>query len=187
MTLRRLLVAAPLALLVAYAGHAAGFGTTHALGGAHGPALLAGLVVALALSALVPVLWLAFGKTPRSLAEVIRGLASSLPASGNLPAMAALLAALGGIAFACIELTEGRAPAPTWALAALPLAALAVAALARFALSWLARLGLYIATLGERLPERLSPPTFLAPPAFAPVSASLARGSRRGRAPPRLA
>jgi hypothetical protein len=185
MTFRRLLVAAPLALLVAYLGHAAGFGTTHALGGAHGGELLAGLVAALALIALAPVLWLGFGRTPhRSLVDVVRGLASALPAAGGLAAMAAILAALGGLAFAGIELTEGRAPTPAWALAALPLAALAVAALARFALSWLALLGLFIATLGERLPERLSPPTFLAPLAFAPVSASLARGSRRGRAPP---
>jgi hypothetical protein len=187
MTLRRLLASAPLVLLVAYLAHAVGFGTSHAPGGAHGGELLGGLLAALALAALVPVLWLGFGRSSnRSFAETLRALAANLPGSGNLAALAAVLAGGGGVAFAAIEISEGHSLTLSWAIAGLVLAAVGVAALAGVALAWLARFGLYIAALGARLPERLLPAITLRPPALVPAT-SLGRGTRRGRAPPRLA
>jgi hypothetical protein len=187
MTLRRLLAAAPLALLVAYLAHAVGFGTSHAPGAANAGALLGGLLAALAVAALAPVLWLVFRPSSnRSLKDALQALSANLPGAGNPAILAAVLAAGGGLAFAGIELSEGHGLTLSWAIAGLLLAAVAIAALTGAALTWLARLGLYIAALCARLPERLRPAITFAPLALVPVS-SLARGSRRGRAPPRLA
>lgn len=186
MVLRRALVTAPLAVVVALAAHAVGFGSDHVFGGAQAGGLLALGAGGSVLLALLGIGWLALagGSAERG----AQRLYALLPARG-LAGTAAVLAGSGFIAFAAGEAMEGRSPLGTWATAlGILVAAVAVAALSRAVARWLAAgafvLSFFIAALalGAQRPA----------PAFArrrPAAARRidARGVRRGRAPPHFA
>jgi hypothetical protein len=186
MVLRRALVTAPLAVVVALAAHAVGFGSDHVFGGAQAGGLLALGAGGSVLLALLGLGWLTLsGGTAQGGA---RRLYAFLPGSG-LAGNAAFLAGSGFIAFAAGEALEGRSPFGTWATAlGILVAALAVAALSRAVARWLGAGAFALAGLVAAF-------TLGAPrsaPAFArrrPAAAQRidARGVRRGRAPPPFA
>jgi hypothetical protein len=186
MVLRRALVTAPLAVVVALAAHAVGFGSDHVFGGAQAGGLLALGAGGSVLLALLGLGWLALAGVTAE--RGTRRLYAFLPGRG-LAGNAAFLAASGFVAFAAGEAMEGRAALGTWATAlGILVAAVAVAALARAVARWLAAgafaLAFFVAalTLGTQRPA----------PSFArrrPAAARRvdARGVRRGRAPPPFA
>jgi hypothetical protein len=186
MTLRRLLAACPLAVLVAFAAHAAGFGSSHLLGGEAGPGALRLTLAWVVLLAGAAVAWVALSLPSRaSVRSIARSLERGLPGGGRFDVLAGVLAVGGAGAFALLESAEGHGPVQlqAWWPAATALAALAVAAIVRLALSWLAGLGLFLARLGELRPSDAPSARRLAP-APVPVRTSPAARLRRGRAPP---
>jgi hypothetical protein len=194
MSFRRLLVAGPLALLVAMAAHAAGFGSSHLLGGSAG-ADLAGVGLAwLALLAIVGIMAVALGAPFRAgshaasrapAGSASRALAESLPGGGN-PAMLAATLALGGSAFyVALEVLEGHAPQGSLlALVTILPLAVGVALAARLGLAWIARAGVSLAAFAhtEFRAENLWMGPALVPARTA--RATPAHAHRRGRAPP---
>jgi hypothetical protein len=146
MVLRRALVIAPLAILVAMAAHAIGFGGDHVLGGINASWMLAIGFGGTLLMAGVGLLWLAF--TQRDVRRAEQALLSFLPTGGGIGAAATLLGISGSAVFACGEALEGHSPAGTW-ITALALAAVAVLAAfaVRACLHWLAAGGVALAGL----------------------------------------
>jgi len=186
MTLRRLLVAAPLALLVAVLAHLAGFGTDHVLGGQHGFTLLCSALGALFALAGSATLTVALGR-PRSFGEAAQGLRGALPGAGELVPFTAWLAGGALAAFWGLELLEGHAPfASLWVVPIASLLALAVAAAARAATRWFARAGLALATLAREIALGIGPRSVRLEARSLTVHTRPRRGSRCGRAPPRL-
>jgi hypothetical protein len=185
MTLRRLLVTAPLALLVAVFAHLAGFGTGHELGGDHGASLISSALAALFALAGAGALAAALGRAD-SPADVAAELRRALPGSGELLPFAAWLFAGSLPAFWGLEVLEGHGPfGAGWMLPAAALAALGVALAVRLLTGWLAQAGLALAALAAAVGLAVAPR--LAPLEIRSLSAAqrLARGTRRGRAPPR--
>ena len=187
MNLRRLLVAAPLALLVAVLAHLAGFGTSHELGGERGVALLLSALAALGGLAGVAAFGAALGR-PTGLAGVVRQLRAALPGSGEIAPFAAVLFGGSLLAFWSLELLEGHGPlAALWVLPVAAVFALATAWTVRAATRWLAEAGLAFAAFARDVHAGLAV-------LFAPLEARSVRaharsryGSRRGRAPPQQA
>ena len=187
MSLWRLPLAIALATSVALTAHLAGFGTSHALGGTRGAELAEAALTALALLFVAGVLFIAFATSRRlTRDEAVRSLTSTLP--GGFASQVAVLAFGGSIVFGGLELLEGHAPLGSgWALLLLPLAALAVALAARFAIERIAALGLKLAALAGDVSIATSRLTILVASNASPVPATVARGVRFGRAPPRQA
>ena len=183
MSFRRLLVAGPLALFVAMAAHAAGFGSSHLLGGSAG-ANAAGVGLAwVALLAIAGIVSVALRAPLRANAHAESvALAESLPGAGML---AATLALVGSAFYVALEVLEGHAPQGSLlALTAILPLAVAVALAVRLGLAWIAQAGISLAALArtEFRPENL----WMGP---APLLARTARTApahalRRGRAPP---
>ena len=187
MTLRRLLVAAPLALLVAFLAHLAGFGTDHVLGGQPGVALLCSALGALFALAGGATLTVALGR-PRSLGEAADELRGMLPGAGDVVPFAAWLFGGAVVAFWSLELLEGHAPlGALWIVPVAALLALGAAAVSRAVVRWLARAGLSLAKLADEIPLGSSPRFVRLEARSLAVPHLPRRGSRRGRAPPRLA
>jgi len=187
MTLRRLPVAASLALLVAVLAHWAEFGTEHVLGGKHGATLLYSALAALIALALGAAFGVALGGPAAggSSAAAAR-LRAALPGGGELGPFAAWLFGGALSAFAGLELLEGHAPAAaTWILPLAALAALGTAWLGRVATRWLAVAGLALAALGGELARALGPRLAPIEIRLTPAGSPGRRGARRGRAPPR--
>jgi hypothetical protein len=187
MALRRVLVTAPLAVLVALTAHVAGFGGDHVLGGVHAAGLLALGVGGSILLAILALGWVGLTETDAGRAE--RALRAMLPARGGIFPAALVLGVSGSIVFACGELLEGHLPPVTLgSLLAITASAVVIAAVARGLARWLAAGGVALASLiplarrpsaaPARAAERAD--ALLAPP-------SQARGARRGRAPPHSA
>ena len=186
MALRRALVTAPLAVLVAIGAHLGGFGAEHALGGiASGGFLAIGIGGALVLG-FAALAWVATALRDVDAGE--RRLLTLLPAQGGIQ-LAAALAGYGFLTFAAGEALEGRSPLGTWAtsLALIATATLVAFAARRFA-RWLAAGAILIATIlaGERRSTAPCPAAFAAPDAPTSIP-SFARGAHRGRAPPHFA
>jgi hypothetical protein len=187
MNLRRLLVAAPLALLVAVLAHLAGFGTSHELGGDKGLTLLYSALAALGGLAGAAVFAAALSR-PARLADVARRLRAILPGSGELAPFAGVLFGGSLVAFWSLELLEGHSPLTAlWVLPVAAIIALGTAWTVRAATRWLARAGLAFAAFASELHVGLAL-------LFAPVDARYVRAharsrgsSRRGRAPPQQA
>ena len=182
---QRALAIAPLAVLVALLGHAAGFAADHGLGGSHAGELLALGIGGTGLLALAALLWSALlGGTERETDLTLwRGLAPRGPF-----AAAAMLGVSGFGVFAAGELLEGRSPFGTWLTAlSLAAAAVAVAWAARAVIRWIARGGANLQALSTERPL-LAPSLAVQRCATAPLlpRGIAARGSRRGRAPPHL-
>ena len=183
MSLRRLPAAIALAIFVAMTAHVAGFGTSHALGGAHGSELTGAALAALALLLVAAVLLVAFAK-PRHLtrSEATSLLVRALPGSGSLTAFAGLLAVGGVAAFAGLEALEGHDPlAAGWVLVLVPLIAVAVALLVRILVGRLADLGLRLAALAGDLNFAVPRLTMLAASAAPARPSHISRGVHRGR------
>ena len=182
MVLRRALVTAPLAVLVALAAHAIGFGSNHLLGGVDASWMFAAGIGGTLLVTGVALLWLAFTQSDIRRAE--QALLSFLPAKGGIAAGAALLGISGFAVFACGELIEGRSPGGTWTTA---LALAAVAVIAAFAiracLRWVAAGGVALAAL---LAWALTPAAFAVALAPSPPATSrfIRYGRHLGRSPP---
>lgn len=186
MALRRALVTAPLAVLVAIGAHLGGFGAEHALGGmASGGFVAIGIGGALMLG-VAALAWVATSLRDIDAGE--RRLLSLLPARGGIP-LATALAGYGFLALAAGEALEGRSPFGTWAttLALIVSATLVAFAARRFA-RWLAAGGILIATIvaGERRGPGQGPIAYAETICLASLSV-FARGAHRGRAPPRFA
>jgi len=187
MNLRRLLVAAPLALLVAILAHVAGFGTTHELGGERGLTLLLSALAALGGLAGAAAFAAALGR-PADLADVVRQLRGALPGSGEIVPFAGVLFGGSLVAFWSLELLEGHGPlAALWVLPVAAVLAVGTAWTVRAATRWLARAGLAFAAFARELQVGLAL-------LFAPLEARYVRaharsryGTRRGRAPPQQA
>lgn len=173
MAVRRVLVSAPLAVLVALLAHTARFGSSHAFGGQHGHYVIAAALAGLVLLALVSPFVLGF--TPA------RGQATA-PASIGL----FLNLVLGGaLVYSGMEWLEGHAPALVgWTWAALGLSALAVAVLAFLAALGLRRLGLAIAATLPLFVPKAGRGTFIIRFSPAPLQLHLLSTASRGRAPP---
>jgi hypothetical protein len=185
MTLRRLLITAPLALLVAVLAHLAGFGAGHELGGDHGASLISSALAALFALAAAATLAAALGQA-NSPADVLAELRRALPGSGEVLPFAGWLFGGSLPAFWGLELLEGHGPfGAGWLLPVAAVAALAMALAVRLVTRWLAEAGMALAALSESL--TLGPAARLAPLEIRSLSAAqrLARGTRRGRAPPR--
>jgi hypothetical protein len=184
MSLRRLLTATPLAVLVAFAAHAAGFGTSHVLGGAAGPELLRLTLACLGLMAIFAFVHATLSSPAAARAVRVWPRRSSGP--GELAALGLTLLAGGTLVFAGLEASEGHGFTPSvgW-LGALIAAAGAVAVGARLLFTWLTRLGRKLAAYGEAAAAGL--PLWIGlRPAPVPVRVSgPAHRLRRGRAPPR--
>jgi hypothetical protein len=184
MSLRRLLTATPLAVLVAFAAHAAGFGTSHVLGGAAGPELLRLTLACVGLLAIFVFVHAALsGSSGRRTAVAWpRG----LPGAGELAALGLTLLAGGTLVFAALEASEGHglSLSAAW-LGGLIAAAAGVAVGARLLFAWLTRLGRKLAEYGEAAASSL--PLWIGlRPAPVPVRVNgPANRLRRGRAPPR--
>jgi hypothetical protein len=186
MSFRRLLVAGPLALFVAMAAHAAGFGSSHLLGGSAG-ANAAGVGLAwVALLAIAGIVSVALRAPLRANAHAESvALAESLPGAGNPAMLAATLALVGSAFYVALEVLEGHAPQGSLlALTAILPLAVAVALAVRLGLAWIAQAGISLAALArtEFRPENL----WMGP---APLLARTARTApahalRRDRAPP---
>jgi hypothetical protein len=173
MAVRRALVSAPLAVVVALLAHTARFGSSHAFGGPQGHFLIAAALAGLALLALLGPLVLGLAPARRR--------ATPMESAGLI-----LNLALGGAAvYSGMEWLEGHAPAlvgGTWV--ALGLSALLVALVALLAALGLRRLGLAIAATlpvlarcGRRGSETLRW-------ALPPFQLRLLPRASRGRAPP---
>jgi hypothetical protein len=184
MSLKRLLAASPLAVLVAFAAHAAGFGSSHLLGGTAGPDFLRFTLACIALLALAVFLRAGLA-APAQRSKLGRRLARALPGSGGFVPLATTLLAGGAFVFAALEASEGHGlQLSTGWLGGLALAAILVAAAVRFAIAWLTRLGLHLAALGDELATGLALWFTLAPAAAAVRATGPAARLRRGRAPP---
>ena len=187
MSLKRLPVAAGLALAAALLAHQAGFGTSHEMGGTHGSPLAAVALGALALLSITGILWVAFANHRDRNAAVL-ALRTFLPARGHFAAFASVVTLGAALVFGTSELLEGRDLAGyEWALVALPLAGLLVALLARAIVRFLAVVGVALATLADEL--RLAARAFSAPlRETRPLAFSAYQlAAQRGRAPPRFA
>jgi hypothetical protein len=186
MKLRQLLVAAPPALVVAMAAHAAGFGSSHVLGGNAGREFFGLGLTWLALLAMAGMLGVAL-HAPRlaSARQAAKALGEALPGRGSLPALTATLAAGAGAFYVALEALEGHGPglSPLALAVILPLA-LAIAAAVRLSMLWLARAGLSLADLARgRGPA--AEPWFHLSPSLVPITTGAAPCAlRRGRAPP---
>ncbi|GAC1548378.1 MAG: hypothetical protein NVS3B16_21250 [Vulcanimicrobiaceae bacterium] len=179
MALRRLLVAVPLAVLVAVLAHVAGFGFAHAPGGDHASALfelLAGSLAALLAGA------------------VYRGSVASTPTpiatkhAGRKGAVA--LAVLAAGALAAIELAEGHSlfgSAGLLPLLALIPLAVAVRSAARCASGLAARAGGQLAVYLRRVPGGSGAGFARRCRCRIRPYGSTVRRVTRGRAPPRFA
>ncbi len=176
MSLRRLGLAAPLAILVAVLMHLALFGTHHAPGAEHAPQLLTSLGAGLTLAALCAVLFAALYKRrgerkSRRLLDV-----------GPLELLAG-----GALAYALIELSEGRAPLGigVWQYSALAAAALSVFGLAALFARLLRFSGEALAAYAAVISRAYALP-LIASDARRSLRArsAIARASCRGRAPP---
>jgi hypothetical protein len=175
MTLNRALWASPLAVAVAVLAHVVVFGAGHAPGAEHASGLLGFLAAALGL---------ALGAT--FLAGAL-GVANPIATGRRFGYSAPLaLTGLSAVTFGLIELSEGHPAAATWLAAILVMLPIALA------VTWLAErttravYGAGIAFASFALaPRRRGPATSLLLRAYVPVRAvSIARGARRGRAPP---
>ncbi len=178
MTLRRLGLAVPLAVLVAVLAHVVGFGAEHAPGAAHAAGLLTTLGVALGLAALVTLFAAALRADRRD------------GASPQQDRWLPLFLALGGaVAYGAIELAEGHTPlgGGAGALVSLVPAAALVSGLARLASRMLRLSGMALAALVPASSRRL--PRFAPAPARRPDPAGTTHGpgAHFGRAPPTLA
>ncbi len=109
MLLRRALVTAPLAVLVAVVAHALTFSDGHALAGGHGGPLLAVAVGGSLLCALVAFLSMAISQPDARQGR--RLLREALPGGGRPGVTTAVLLGGGLVAFAAIEAAEGHATA----------------------------------------------------------------------------
>jgi hypothetical protein len=185
MALRRALVTAPLALLVAILAHAVGFGGSHTFGGDRGDQLLALGVAGPALLALAAIVWLGLTEPDRRRGE--RALLALLPGGGHPAGVFATLGTSSLAVLAVIEALEGRAPLAPASLLALGCATAFIAVAARLSARWLAAAGSLVALAGTPAPLAGAPPVRLAL-VTAPLARSVDRGSAcRGRAPPLLA
>jgi hypothetical protein len=186
MTLRRALVTAPLAVLVAVLAHVLGFADGHVLGGSNGAGFLSlafGGTILVAVSAFV---WLVASATGRRLGE--RALLAALPANGRLAGLTATLATGGLAAFATIEAAEGRFPlGSALSPVCILIAAFAVAFVTQVVARWLAAAGDAVAS--ALATDFTSNPRhheiFAVVPV--PVCPEGIRGARFGRAPPPFA
>ena len=186
MFLRRALVTAPLAVLVATVAHAIGFGGGHLLGGIHAGWTLAIGFGGTLLLAGAGLLWLAF--TQRDARRAEQALTNFLPAGDRVLAAATVLGISGSAVFACGEALEGHSAAGTWITAlALGAVAVLVAVAVRASLRWLAAGGVALAALlAWTIASAEVPAVSLA--GVRPASARLvAHGRHRGRAPPQPA
>jgi hypothetical protein len=186
MLLRRALVTAPLAVLVAMTAHAIGFGGDHLLGGISAGWLLLVGFGGTVLMAGACLLWVAF--TQRNTSQGERALLSLVPAGGRIAAAATVFGISASAVFACGEALEGHSPAGT-RITALALAA--VALLAAFAvracLRWLAAGGAALAAL---LTWAIAPselPAVSVADSLAAAPRLIAHGRHDGRAPPQPA
>ena len=181
MLLRRVLVGAPLAVLVAVGAHELGFGAAHAVAGASGPDLIAAAAALLALLAVAAPLALALAG--KSASEGRAELRRWLPGSGEFWSFALFLGLGGFAALAAIEASEGHSPFAT------PLTLLALAAVALLAAlagpivcDRLAVCGALLAGVERPLSGRR--PTLALRPVFVAARDRAATGARCGRAPP---
>ncbi len=185
MLFRRLLAASPLALVVAVAAHAAGFGSSHLLGGAYGLDVLRLALAWLGLVAVGGTIWAGLAASRQSLKANAARLLDALPASGRFAGLALSLALGGTAIFSALEATEGHLDAPSLpSLAALGLGAAAVAAFVRLAAWAIAAIGASLASLTREIVAR---PQAQARLTLAPARVRHADPSValwRGRAPP---
>lgn len=182
MTLRRALVTAPLAVLVAILTHAAVFAGGHALGGTHGSALLSVAVGGLLFVALAAFLRLAIAEPDARRGE--RWLRTLLPAGGRTVRTASVLLGTGFVAFAAIELAEGHTMLAPAALGWLAAVSLAVAAVVRIAARWIAAAGALVAASSLTAAQTIAPALPLALSRFFFANSFERAGARLGRAPP---
>jgi hypothetical protein len=184
MALRRALVTAPLAILVALAAHAIAVGGQHALGGAYAGILLAAGLGGTLLLAGMALLWLALKQPNARAGEQV--LLALLPAGGGFVAATTVLSLSGFAAFACAEALEGHFPLGTLgsALTSFAVSALVALGFRRYA-RWLAEGAAALATLlAWQLDGRACLAVTIAP-ATRPIASQLvARGRHDGRAPP---
>jgi hypothetical protein len=185
MALRRALVTAPLALLVAILAHVVGFGGSHTFGGDYGQQVLALGFAGPALLALAAIVWLGLTESDRRRGEA--ALLALLPGGGRPAVAFATLGTSALAVFAAIELLEGHAAFGPASLLALACATALIAISARLSARWLAAAGSLVALAGCCAPLATAPGLRLALVA-APRARSVHRCStRRGRAPPLLA
>src|SRR5580704_13446393 len=183
MVLRRALVTAPLAVLVALAAHTAAFGADHAFGGSYAAAVLAAGVGGALILGTLGLVWVSLAESQAGRAEGRLG--ALLPARGSILPAAVMLAVSGFAALAIGETIEGRALAGTVAaLPALAFAAFIVAFTAKRIVYWLARGGVALAALLDLRLGSAPPARFLAFAAAPIARRTGSRGTRRGRAPP---
>jgi hypothetical protein len=173
MAARRVLVSAPLAVVVALLAHTARFGFSHAFGGPHGHYLIAAALAGLVLLALLSPLAHGFAPASRQATP-----AASVGLLLNL--------ALGGTAvYTGMEWLEGHAPAlvsGTWV--ALGLSALVVALVALLAAIGLRRIGQAIAATLPVLARTAPCGAETLRWALPPLRLNLLLRVSRGRAPP---
>jgi hypothetical protein len=186
MVLRRALVIAPLAVLVAMAAHAIGFGGEHLLGGSIASWMLAAGFGGTLLIAGAGLLWLGF--TQRDARRGERALRSLLPAGGGIVAAATILGISGSAVFACGEALEGHSPAGTWMTAlALGAVAVLVAFAVRACLRWLAAGGAALAALLAWAIAPTEGPVVSVAVERPAAPRLVSRGRHQGRAPPQPA
>jgi len=186
MVRRRALVTAPLAVLVALAAHAIGFGGDHLLGGVDSRWMVAAGLGGTLLLAGAGLLSLAFKRSDARHGE--RLLQNFLPAGGRIGAAAAILTVSGFAVFACGEALEGHSPAGTWSTAlALGVVAVLVAFAVRACPRWLAAGGAALAALLTWVLAFAETPAVSVAIARPAAPRPVARGRRRGRAPPQPA
>jgi hypothetical protein len=186
MILRRALVTAPLAVLVAMAAHAIGFGGDHLLAGINAGWMLAVGFGGTLLMAGAGLLWLA--GTQRDARQGERALLSLLPAGGGIVAAATVFGISASAVFACGEALEGHSPAGTRVTA---VALAAVAVLAAFAvracLRWLAACGAALAALLAWAIAPAELPAVSVSDTRPAAPRPIAHGRHDGRAPPQPA
>jgi hypothetical protein len=173
-----MLWASPLAVSVAVLAHLVAFGSLHAPGGSHAPALLGILGVTLALGLVGTFAGGFFAVAPERIATEARFRYGPL-----------LLAAGGAAAYGLIELSEGHLALSaflTAALSSLPLAYF-IAFAARYARRAARNAGVRCAVLIRGHHDAHgSAPAFLGASRCRPASSGFFPGARRGRAPPAL-
>jgi|ERR1700722_5295783 len=186
MTLRRALVTAPLAVLVAVLAHVLGFADGHVLGGSNGAGFLSlafGGTILVAVSAFA---WLVASGNGRRLGE--RALLAALPANGRLAGLTAALATGGLAAFATIEAAEGRFPlGSALSPVCILIAAFAVALVTQLVARWIAAAGEAVAAALATDFTSTSRRHEIAAAVPVPLCPAGIRGARWGRAPPPLA
>jgi hypothetical protein len=186
MLLRRALVTAPLAVLVAIVAHALTFSDGHALAGGHGGPLLAVAVGGSLLCALVAFLSMAVSQPDARQGR--RLLHAALPGGGRPGVTTAVLLGGGLLAFSAIEAAEGHVPLGSMAAFGSLVAVAAVVALgARLCAGWIAAAGALVAAA---VVEPHAPLSLWAPARFSAVPVRVrnrALGTGRGRAPPHRA